>query len=408
MSQEQPWYMSERMARRQFMQRTAIAGGALAALGLAGTVAACGEDVSNDGDGSSVPWDSSLQVNPYEGLAVKEDGSPYRVAFLPLFLAVDFMVNAEKYMSSLVKRSGAEYIMFNADQDAKRQIDQIDNLLSLEQADGVILQSVDQKLLVPAVEKLQAAGIPVIAFDTPVDTDTDSFVQHDFGGDAGTNQLGEFVSNYATENDAELKLLEIWGIRGTENSEVRHEGFRTGLDDNPLVTVVESSDSDYLDDKAQRLVEDAFNTDPDLNALFIQAGGTAGVLSGLAAVGRTAVAGEDGHVLTVTNDIDSSVVDGIRSGTVDACGSHGPVDLVDIAYKLLLQKMVLKESVKKSVTPPMVAITNENLETERVFGVTPAWPLMPSGDWDEWPVLDTTSIGIETPTVELRKAAVGY
>ena len=57
---------------------------------------------------------------------------------------------------------------------------------------------------------------------------------------------------------------------------------------------------------------------------------------------------------------------------------------------------------------PMAVVTAENIETIKIFGATPCYVWMPAGQWDLWPVLDTSDIGLSSPTVEMREQLKGY
>jgi hypothetical protein len=43
-----------------------------------------------------------------------------------------------------------------------------------------------------------------------------------------------------------------------------------------------------------------------------------------------------------------------------------------------------------------------------MWGGTIAFTEMPLGKWADWPVLDTKSIGLPTPTIEDRKKLLNY
>ena len=55
----------------------------------------------------------------------------------------------------------------------------------------------------------------------------------------------------------------------------------------------------------------------------------------------------------------------------------------------------------------MFLLTSDNCLTKKMFGAV-YWAGMPPAEWDIWPVLDTTSVGIETPTKALRMQYQGY
>jgi hypothetical protein len=64
--------------------------------------------------------------------------------------------------------------------------------------------------------------------------------------------------------------------------------------------------------------------------------------------------------------------------------------------------------VPKYVPTDLVLLTPENVDTEMYNGVAAAWPRMPRNEWDLWPVMDTSWMGIETPTKAMRLEYQGY
>jgi len=105
--------------------------------------------------------DPELIINPYDGLAFKPDGTPFKFAATYHFLGADAMYNAEGYIHSLVERSGATYTFFNAQEDSAKQVSYIEDLAASGDADGLVLQPIDEHVLGPVCEKAEAAGLRI-------------------------------------------------------------------------------------------------------------------------------------------------------------------------------------------------------------------------------------------------------
>ncbi len=64
----------------------------------------------------------------------------------------------------------------------------------------------------------------------------------------------------------------------------------------------------------------------------------------------------------------------------------------------------------RHVLLPMPMLTGKTIDTDaaHMWGGTVAFTDMPLGKWDYWPTLDTSKIGLPTPTLADRKQLLGY
>jgi hypothetical protein len=113
--------------------------------------------------------------------------------------------------------------------------------------------------------------------------------------------------------------------------------------------------------------------------------------------------------VTLLYDSETRVTDWLEEDMVDVMGSICPLHFTDPVVKCVFTEVILGKSVPKEINLEFFAITKENMHTLKLFGAPLAWPVAyPQEEWDKWPILDTTEIGLPTPTVEMRKEAVGY
>jgi len=355
--------------------------------------------------------DSSLVLNPYEGgLATKPDGTPLRVRHSTHILPVDYCMNHDGLMKSFVERAGGTYSSFDANLVVDAQIADLDNIIAQKSADVLILHPVEEYSSVPAVERVVAAGIPVFTWDATSPTEAvTSFAHHKFDGPAGTNVVAEYLVELAEKENKQINLLEIWAIPDSVHIQSRHVALHEVIDGHPLINVVaETAGTGGSSETTAAYVEDAVGAHPEINAIFGDGGGQDAAVDGLRAAGRLFKVGDPNHIILIGNDTDARTIQAVVDGYWDAFGTHQPWDLADLPVKLLLTSVILGESVPQEVVVPMEAVTSENIETIKVFGATPCYVWMPAGNWDLWPVLDTSEIGLEAPTVEMRKDLKGY
>ncbi len=263
-------------------------------------------------------------------------------------------------------------------------------------------------MLVPALDQAWAAGIPSVIWDVNVFSDNKvTFVDHDFDGPKGSNQVGQYFVDRAEAENKELVVLEIWGQRSLQTAQDRHTGFHRAVDTSPLITVIESADSNWSPEEAANITMDMLSSHPEIGGVFTMGGEVPGVVEGLRSIGKLTALDHPDHIITATNDIDPLVAQSIIEGTVDACGSHQANDLMSISTMVAYTYVVLGQPVGKHIPVPMYLITIDNIYTLQMLGM-PTYPLLPEGQWDIWPPEDTADLGFPQPTKELRMKYQGY
>jgi len=155
---------------------------------------------------------------------------------------------------------------------------------------------------------------------------------------------------------------------------------------------------------------------------YPQFGDANATIEGLRSVGRLTPAGDPKHVFVIFQDIDKSMLPELRKGTFHATVSNEPWHQMDVAIKQLLWHTVLKQplgegdyrtgkvQLPKTVILPMPLLTKDTIDSPAaiVRGGSVAFTDIPLGKWEEWPVLDTSEIGLPTPTAADRKRLLGY
>jgi len=335
---------------------------------------------------------------------VKPDGTPYVFATTYIFVTVDPMAKYVANMHSLITRAGGEYINFDPNGDPQKQINFIEDLVAVKKPDAIIMQAINEALLAPVTDKAWAAGIPTFAFDFDNFSEhTVSTVWDHFRGDFGSNLLGEYFLYLAERDNKQINVFEIWGDMSIDSSHARHEGFHSVVDLHPdLITVMESGDKGWNSvELASTYVMDAFTAHPELNGTYQHGGGNAGSIEGLRAIDRLLPFGDPDHVYISTNDNDTAGVMAMDEGLCDAFANHGGWHISDVVPKIAMTYVVLGQPVPRYVNLPLMVVTPENIDTRYFFGALPAYARMPI-DPDLWPVLNYSTIGIETPTSDMK------
>ncbi|MBU9739090.1 sugar ABC transporter substrate-binding protein [Diplocloster agilis] len=126
---------------------------------------------------------------------------------------------------------GYEVNIQDGNQENEKQVQQIENFIA-KKYDAIVLSAADVEGILPAIDKCQEAGIPVIAIDTPIDH---AWISTCISWDnyKSGQMLGEYAVKYIQENLADKNTVNLVMLDGTgyPHLEKRDEGFLDALKD---------------------------------------------------------------------------------------------------------------------------------------------------------------------------------
>jgi ribose transport system substrate-binding protein len=199
--------------------------------------------------------------------------------------------------------------------DFEGQIQIIDSMIN-QHLDAICLAPIDRKVLVNVVNRASAAGIPVIIFDSPIDTDkfvaqvaTDNYA----AGQLGASRMGEILQGKG-------KIAEVAVEPGSASTMAREKGFEDKIAAaSPGIKIV---DKQYgMADFAQSLkvAENMLTAAPEMSGMFASnESSTVGALRALK--GRTGVK-------LVGFDFSPQIMEGLKDGTVDSVVVQDPFQM---------------------------------------------------------------------------------
>lgn len=147
---------------------------------------------------------------------------------------------------------------------------------------GVILKAQDEPEVAEAVDRLVAAGVPVVTYSTDVaNSDRCAYVGID---NHGAGLTAAFLVNQwlGSTPSGVLITLSRTVFRGEGEREV---GFRSGLRSTGR-DIVEVSDSDGIDATNEHLVLDALKRHPGIEAVYSPGGGNSATVRAFESLGR--------------------------------------------------------------------------------------------------------------------------
>lgn len=263
----------------------------------------------------------------------------------------DVFVMARKnaFIEAAKSDADIEVNFSDANNDASKQLDQIDNFIA-QKVNAIVVVPVDYQGIVPGVEKANAAGIPVIALGIQSAGGKYTFVGSK-NIEAGRLQ-GEFMKANLPKD---AKILYLEGTPGLSHTQERKKGFEEALGRSDITTLASLS-ANYDRAEGMKVTEDWIQSFPKFDGIIAandqMALGALEALKGADRLEGVLISGVDG-----VPDALTAIKAGEMSQTIfqDAAGQ------AKAAFEVV-------EGIKKGEQPPaeklvpFASITNENVD----------------------------------------------
>lgn len=234
--------------------------------------------------------------------------------------------------------------------DAAAQIETIEDLIR-QKVDALIIVPVDSQGIVPAVEKANRAGIPVIAADSEI-----------FGGQVACTVQTDNVrgAELAAEYIAERlgykgKVINIQGLMATQTNLHRYKGLHNVLDRYPEIEIAFERGGSWIMEAGREAMAEALEVCPNADAVF-----AANDTLLLGALQSLKAARKQGQMIKVGFDALPQVMPLIRKGEVDASVRQFPSRMGAVAVEMAA-RILRGEDVPERVDTGVELITSENV-----------------------------------------------
>jgi len=276
---------------------------------LAASAAACGS--SDSGSSSS----NAVKV----GLITKTETNP-------------FFVKMKEGAQKAAQDNGAELSTAAGkfDGDNEGQVTAIENMVA-SGVKGILITPSDTKAIVPAIAKARAAGVVVIALDTP--TEPQSATDALFATDnfkAG-ELIGQFAKVKMTGKQPKIATLDLGP--GITVGQLRHDGFLKGFGiagGDPSIVCMQDTQGDQA--KGQTAMENCLQKDPGINLVY-----TINEPAALGAYTALKAAGKEKDVVVVSVDGGCTGVKGVESGQIAATSQQYPLKMASLGVEAIVK-----------------------------------------------------------------------
>lgn len=267
-----------------------------------------------------------------------------------------------------VQLGGIEVISLEAENSVSKQISIIEDMI-IKGVDGVLLVPIEVEAVIPGVEALNKANIPVVTVDRRIKEGAPVQVLCHVGADnvEGGRKAARFIVEKLTKKYGEPKgvVIELTGTPGAGPAIDRSAGFNEIIKQYPNVTV-KSQTANFRREDGMKVMEDFIMSTPQIDAVFgANDEMILGAIQAIEASGKLDVK----EVITVGFDALPEALKLIEEDILDATIEQFPGRQASTAFEILVK--YLRENVQPEkpllYIEPKV-ITKDNLsEAEKSF-----------------------------------------
>lgn len=243
------------------------------------------------------------QANTNTSPGAANSSAKKRVGVSLLTREDDFYRELEAGLKETAAKNNFEVIIQSGDKDLSKQQSQIDNFI-VQKVDAIVVCPTDTQGIAPAIERANAANIPVFTADIAA------------GGGKITSHVasdnvagGKLAAEYVAKALSEGGKVGIIGQPEVQSVIDREKGFKDEIAKHANITLVPSLNGGGVRDRALKAADDLIQGNPDLRAIFCINDETAlGALSAAEARGKK-------DLIIVGYDAAPEAVAKIKAGT---------------------------------------------------------------------------------------------
>lgn len=280
-----------------------------------------------------------------------EAGKEIVIGFSHITLSNEFMVLLQKGIEDKCAEYGVKLVAVNPEMDVEKQIQEIESFIA-QKVDAIIIDPCDSEASSPAVEKAQAAGIPIIGVNSVTKTQPDAFV--------GSNdeEAAEIAINYIADRLGGMgNIFMIHGNPGQSAEVKRSDGAYKTLEKYPDLKLVSEETAHWSREEAMQLTENWIQAHgSDINAIFSQNDEMA-----MGALKALEDAGIKKDVVLIGVDAIPDALQAVKDGRLDATVFQDAYSQGSGAVEVAM-KLINGETVEAQGFIPFQLVTAENVD----------------------------------------------
>jgi ribose transport system substrate-binding protein len=253
-----------------------------------------------------------------------------------------------------------KFVMADGQDDIIKQITSMEDLITTG-LDVLILNPLDYKALVPAVNAAVKSDVPVFIVDSRIDPSANYVTSVQASNEGNGELIGEWVVN--TIGNRNIRIALISGSQGNPVGREKRLGFVRGFAETQLMNqgnadlnIVSHGWGNWTLLGGLEAMEDILVAFPDINLLVAE-----NDAMGMGALKAIEEAGKSNQILIVAYDGQKEAYELIQQGKFGATALNSPEELARLVVEAVV-KFLNGEKPDKVIHTPAVLITKENVD----------------------------------------------
>lgn len=302
-----------------------------------------------------------VTLNDDSTVVNKKDLSVIKIGYCTPSLNAPFYVVLSQYIQKYAEGYGMKFVSADGQDDIIKQITSIEDLLAAG-VNVLILNPLDHKALVPAVNSAVKSGVPVFIVDSYIDPAANYVTSIQANNQGNGELIGEWIVNKFGKS--KIKAALISGSQGNPIGKEKRLGFIRGFSERQLMsqgnvdlTIVSQGWGNWTNNGGLKAMEDILVAHPDINLLVAE-----NDAMGMGALKAINESGKLADITIVGFDGQKEAYELIKEGKFAATALNSPGELARLVVEAAVKYLNGNKQIDKVIFTPPVLITKENVD----------------------------------------------
>lgn len=312
------------------------------------------------GTGCNSKPTESVSQNQTADMESKIPLTNIKVGYCTPSLNAPFYVALSQSVQKSVEGYGMKFISVDGQGDIAKQVTAVEDLIA-KGVNILIINPLDPKALIPAINSATSAGIPVFVVDSFIEDQANYVTSVLANNQANGSLVGEWVVNRMGRG--KIKAAIISGAQGNPVGMEKRLGFIRGLAETQLrkqgntdYQIVAQGWGNWSNNGGLKAMEDILVAHPDVNVLLAENDAMA-----LGAQKAIKEAGKSANILVAAFDGQKEALEQIKAGNYGATALNSPSELGKLVVNAVVKHLNDEKNQAKTIYTSSKLITKENV-----------------------------------------------
>jgi ribose transport system substrate-binding protein len=313
---------------------------------------------------NSKPGTNKQAMSPGGDTAAVEnrmDLSNIKIGYCTPSLNAPFYVVLTQYIQKYSEGNGMKFVSADGQDDIIKQITSLEDLIAAG-INVLILNPLDHKALVPAVNAAVKSGVPVFIVDSAIDPSANYITSIQANNEGNGELIGEWIVKKM--GNASVKAALISGSQGNPVGREKRLGFVRGFAEAQLMsqgsvdlTIVSQGWGNWTNNGGLKAMEDILVANPDINLLVAE-----NDAMGMGALKAVNESGKADKIIVAGFDGQKEAYELIKEGKFGATALNSPEELARLVVEAVVKYLNGERQIDKIIYTTPVLITKDNVD----------------------------------------------